>query len=109
MGLSWGIQQAAFLYHGANRVDAETEGAVSMYRWHLLDPLVWHRDMRMIIQQIGHRGEAPTLEAYKSNLYERSDDWSAATYWYAPDLSPLPAASTYDARTADLPAAVGQT
>jgi hypothetical protein len=44
VGLSWGIQQAPFLYLGANRVDNEegTEsGPVSMYRWHVQDPIFW--------------------------------------------------------------------
>ena len=111
VGLSWGIQQAAFLYNGANRVDSEStenSGAVSMYRWHIPDPVYWQQSVRVTIQQIGHAGESPTLEAYKSNLFERSDDWCAASLWYAPGLYPLERVVSASLRMNDLPAAIHQ-
>lgn len=109
VGLSWGIQPNAFLYHGANwreRDDATSTGAVSMYRWHALDPIVCERSLRVSIQQIGHSptGKARTIDDYLSELYERADDWSCATFWYeatpSMPLQPIPNAR---ARTRDLP------
>jgi len=109
VGLSWGIQQTPFMHMGANRVDAlagvET-GAVSMYRWHISDPVYWHSDMRVTIQQIGHAGESPDLDAYKENLFERQDDWSAATFWYTSQLAPLLPCVPLQDRVRDLPPAV---
>jgi len=81
VGLSYGIQQTSHLYHGCsyNYWDqTKNNGFVSMYRWHLVDPVYWQRDCRITIQQIGWSPEAP------GNLYERQDDWSAATFWYEP-------------------------
>ena len=56
-----------------------------MYRWHLADPIAWHHEARITIQQIAYG---------KNGLAETSDDWSAATFWYEPTPSPL----AHDAR-----------
>jgi len=109
VGLSWGIQPNAFLYHGANwreRDDMSHTGAVSMYRWHVLDPIVCERSMRVTLQQIGHSptGNARSVEDYLAELYERADDWSCATFWYeATPSAPLPAMPDAATRTRDLP------
>ncbi len=106
VGLSYGIQQTAFAQLGASRVDPDHDGvpgAVSMYRWHLADPIVWQESIRATIQQIGHAGQPVDLDAYKANLFERADDWSAASFWYAEDLAPLPRGPSFDERVSDLP------
>lgn len=111
VGLSFGLQQTAFRYHGASwreLDDDSSTGRISMYRWHLPDPVVWKTDIRVTIQQIGITGGVTptTIEDYKAMLVERSDDWSAAAFWYEPVPSaPLPAMPDVAARTADLPKA----
>ena len=90
VGLAWGIQQAPFLYNGCS---LNEKGFVSMYRWHLPDPIAWRKEARITIQQI----------AWKDGLRETSDDWSCATFWYEPVPSaPLPPMPDVAARTADL-------
>lgn len=107
--ISFCIQPGAFRYHGVNyreKADRIDTGAVSMYRWHVADPIFWSRDIRVTIQQIGLKaGATPTsAEAYKAAFYERQDDWSTATFWYEPTPSaPLPPMPDLAARTADLP------
>ena len=90
VGLSWGIQQTPFMYNGCS---LNYKGFVSMYRWHLPDPIFWEKECRITIQQIG----------WKDGLAERSDDWCAATFWYEPvpsaPLLPMPDVA---ARTADI-------
>ncbi len=109
VGLSWGIQPNAFLYHGANwreRDDSIATGAVSIYRWHVLDPIVCAHSLRVTIQQIGHSptGAAHTVDDYLAELYERADDWSCATFWYeATPSAPLPPLPDVVTRTRDLP------
>jgi hypothetical protein len=111
IGLSHNLTPNTFLYHGANlrfisdssfrAPDVFTEKMlsmrreyVSMYRWHILDPIYWKKDIRVTIQQIGHTG---------SGLHERYDDWSTATFWYEPLPSePLPEIVPVEKRTADL-------
>jgi len=105
--LSYGMQQTPFLYHGCSLDDTE-RGYVSMYRWHLPDPIYWQQECRITIQQIGwdperfkgHEDELPVNHA----LYERQDDWSTATFWYEPVPSdPLPDMPNVVMRTQNLP------
>jgi len=79
VGLSWGMQQTPFFYNGCN---LNQKGFISMYRWHLTDPIYWQQECRVTIQQIGHSRD-------KGGLYEREDDWCCATFWY----EPVPSAS----------------
>ena len=85
VGLSWGIQQTPFPYQGCS---LNQKDFVSMYRWHLPDPIYWHKECRITIQQIGYKD---------SGLYERQDDWSCAAFWYeripSAPLPPLPTVS----------------
>lgn len=90
VGLSWGVQQTPFLYNGCS---LNQKNCVSMYRWHLADPIAWQRECRITIQQI----------AYKKGLEETKDDWSCATFWYEPVPSAaLPPMPDLKARTADI-------
>lgn len=90
VGLAWGIQLAPFLYNGCSLNEKDF---VTMYRWHLPDPISWRKECRITIQQI----------AWKDGLAETSDDWSCATFWYEPIPSePLPAFPSLAARTANL-------
>ena len=90
VGLSWGIQQTPFMYNGCS---LNENNYVSMYRWHLPDPIAWRKECRITIQQI----------AYKGGLLETEDDWSCATFWYEPTPSAaLPAMPDVKARTVDI-------
>ena len=90
VGLSYGMQQTPYLYNGCNLNESNF---VSMYRWHLPDPIYWQNEVRITIPQI----------AWKGGLAEVSDGWSTATFWYEPVPSAkLPAMPDVAARTADL-------
>lgn len=92
VGLAWGMQQTPFMYNGASLNDKHF---VSMYRWHLPDPIAWQKEARITIQQIAYVGG--------KGLQETSDDWSTATFWYEPVPSAaLPEFPDVAARTADL-------
>lgn len=96
VGLSYGMQQTPFMYNGCSLDDPE-RGFVSMYRWHLPDPIYWKTDCRVTIQQIGWSREK------EGNLYERQDDWSSAAFWYESVPSePLPPMPGVEARIANL-------
>lgn len=57
----------------------------SFYRWHILDPICFEKDLKVTLQQIGvsHNG-----------LFERQDDVCSVAYWYQKELNvklePLP-------------------
>ena len=108
VGLSYGVQKSTYLYNGCNlnfevaentkQVDLQTgdivdakQQFISMYRWHIKDPIYYKEDCRVTIQQIG------------CCLYERDDDWSVATFWYeAIPSAPLPKMPSVELRTAGL-------
>ena len=108
-GLSFGLQPTPFAFHGCSwreREDSSDTGRISMYRWHIPDPILWRRDVRVTIQQIGiAQGEGgATMDDYKARLRERADDWSACAFWYeAMPSAPLAPMPDYAQRTADLP------
>ena len=90
VGLSWGVQQKPFLYNGCS---LDEKNFVSMYRWHLADPIAWQKECRITIQQI----------AFNKGLAETRDDWSCATFWYEPVPSAaLPPMPDVKARSADI-------
>ncbi len=90
VGLSWGMQQTPFLYNGCS---LDQNNFVSMYRWHLPDPIAWQKEARITIQQI----------AGTKGLLETADDWSCATFWYEPlPSAALPPLPDVKARTADI-------
>ena len=90
VGLGWCVQETPFPFHGASLVAKsplpQTAGPVSMYRWHLPDPIYWHDDIRATIQQIGVEISPETAPRnfgqYLTCLREREDDWSCCTFWY---------------------------
>jgi hypothetical protein len=43
------------------------------YRWHIMDPVLFEKELRVTVQQIGvcHKG-----------LFERQDDAASVAYWY---------------------------
>ena len=104
VGLSWGLQPNAFPLHGASLVTSgrTDTGPISMYRWHLVDPIVWQESIRVTAQQIGLAASPEnlprSLEQYLGCLAERQDDWSSCAFWYertpSPPLPPLPSLAT---------------
>ena len=98
VGVSYGMQQTPFLYHGCSW---NQNGFISMYRWHLPDPIYWEKECRITIQQIGWSSEHREKTGHA--LYERQDDWSSATFWYeAVPSAPLPEFPSLAFRLADL-------
>ena len=65
-----------------------------MYRWHGPDPVYFKKSFKATIQQIGWR---------KEGLFERSDDWCSAAFWYQlKPISKMPPFPDRAARTADI-------
>lgn len=55
----------------------------SMYRWHILDPINFQRDLRVTIQALGG-GKGPGFSLSRVSRYggKRSDDFASVAYWY---------------------------
>jgi hypothetical protein len=129
VGTAWGMGQHHAIYAGTP-VSIGPEGApqpdwVSFYRWHLPDPIVFAKDLRVTIQQIGYalfaEGQEDEFAKYSEShpaagegwymkqrpgvhaqgIAERVDDYSAAAFVYCRDPQPVPRVDL-EAAVADL-------
>ncbi|MHC4443971.1 MAG: glycoside hydrolase family 172 protein [Planctomycetota bacterium] len=68
---------------------------VSMYRWHVKDPVYFRKTFKAAMQQIGCKKG--------SGYFERSDDWSSAAFWYQfKPISKMPPLPDRSARSAGI-------
>jgi hypothetical protein len=105
IGTGWGQGQYAQRYQGCQLADGPNMQYV-FYRLHVPDPVLFQRDIRVAMQQIGHGGpgmakafletghtyyrndpdcSAIDLEAVGEGglgLFERQDDWSCCAWFY---------------------------
>ena len=124
IGTAYGQGQYSNLYQGCHLADEE-KMRYGFYRLHVPDPVYFHKEARVTIQQIGYapasqafdRAAAPVYAAgaglverpKKTNgLFERQDDWSSCVYFYLdkPENG-LPALDA--SRTANEGASIGET
>lgn len=116
IGSAWGLGEHQTRFQGApfNR-----GGFVSMYRFHVPDPVYFQTGIKVTVQQMGGALKPDLEKIYGDRLifqpknhprrnpldgfYLRSDDWCATAYWYqyplASDREPLPDKAR---RTADI-------
>jgi hypothetical protein len=98
IGTAYGQGQYSNLYQGCPLAD-DKNMRYGFYRQHVPDPVIFRRDIRVTIQQIGYAAtsegfyklaapvyaagpelvERPRLSA---GLFEREDDWSSCAYFY---------------------------
>jgi hypothetical protein len=126
VGSAWGLGPHASLFAGAPlvvgppepRTDRDSPPTsvdfVGFYRWHLSDPIMFARDLRVTIQQIGMTffgpGQEAEMEAYERTnpvagagwvrqpgrstpawgITERVDDYCATSYIYCRTPQPVP-------------------
>ena len=100
VGTAWGQGAYSQLYQGSPIAD-DAAGMWAFYRYHLADPVWFHRDIRVTMQQIGYlaphsreRIVAAGRPLYRAGpgrvekdlredgKFERSDDWSSCVYFY---------------------------
>ena len=98
IGTAYGQGLYSNLYHGCHLAD-DKKMRYGFYRLHVPDPVYFHKEARVTIQQIGYapasqafdRAAAPVYAAGaglverppKTNgLFERQDDWSSCVYFY---------------------------
>ena len=124
VGTAWGMGAHQARYAGApllvappDRGPLQNPDLVGFYRWHLADPIVFARDLRVTLQQIGMHvfleGQEDELAAAPAagagyrpldrpgvlamGLTERVDDCCATAFVLAAEPQPVPRASLADA------------
>jgi hypothetical protein len=116
IGTAWGQGRYSNLYQGSPVAD-EARMRWCFYRYHIIDPIYFSRNVRVTIQQIGYLADhsrggfyrtgrqlyraAPgkvLMDLTKDGKFERTDDWSSCAYFYLDrpenNLPPLDAAET---------------
>jgi hypothetical protein len=122
VGSAWGMAAHTALYAGVpldigpNRPRGNPD-FVGFYRWHLPDPIVFEREARVTIQQIGfatfREGQEAEFERYNRTnpaagagwdrsppgvvargIAERVDDFCAAAFVYCREAQPVPRLET---------------
>jgi hypothetical protein len=126
VGTAWGMGPHHAIYAGAPLEVRRPESGpqpdfVGFYRWHVPDPIVFEREVRVTIQQIGYalfrEGEEAEFEAYKEThpaagrgwaadpargiigqgIVERVDDYSAAAFVYCMEAQAVKRVAVTDA------------
>lgn len=125
IGTGWGMQQYANLYQGC--LICEKPSRFTFYRWHVPDPVYFHKDIRVAMQQMGYAnqerlkaivqqgeklelagkltGTMATVENIPAGggLFERQDDWSSCAYFYLDrPTNDLPELDPFQKRVAGL-------
>lgn len=100
IGTAWGQGQFANLYQGSPVAD-ERAMRWCFYRYHIVDPIYFRREIRITMQQIGYIADhsrgglirtgrriyraGPGLvekDLKEDGKFERADDWSSCAYFY---------------------------
>ncbi len=121
IGTAWGQGKFAHLYQGSPVAD-EKAMRWAFYRYHVVDPIYFQKEIRITMQQIGYLaphsredilknnrtlyragpGLVP-IDTMKDGKFERSDDWSSCVYFYLDKpTNNLPAIDSVEKRTANL-------
>ena len=77
----WGFRKMANPYYGAPLFEGYDPFSLStVYRWHIPDPVIFHKSLRV---EIEHKGVTFNADgSVKSGFEERPDDFSSVAFWY---------------------------
>ena len=124
MGSAWGLGKFSHLYQGCLLSD-NADGVWGFYRYHVPDPVYFHREIRVDLQQMQgamvdeikatispenypelvktHRKFDPEVSENTWENYEAPQDVCSTAYWYqslpSPKWAPL---EPYESRIKDL-------
>jgi hypothetical protein len=82
---AWGLQSGVNTpYFGTVYFDqwGIVGGHTSAYRWHLADPVVFSKKIRVTIEHYGWISPDENIERRAHSWNEREDDFSSVAYWY---------------------------
>jgi hypothetical protein len=101
---AWGLQTCSTPYFGTPYFDqwGIIGGHTSAYRWHLNDPIVFEKGIKVTIEHFGWMSEDENPEGKRHSWNERQDDYSSVAFWYQTG-TPTFAARAPHARERTLP------
>ncbi len=82
--MAWGLKETKGPYSGCPYFDQwGTVGQhASAYRWHLNDPLVFNKGIKVTIEHFGWMSPDETPDNKTQGWVEREDDFASVAFWY---------------------------
>jgi hypothetical protein len=81
---AWGLQRTSTPYFGVPYFDqwGIVGGHTSAYRWHINDPIVFEKGIKVTFEHFGWIGPDENPDYKSMSWNEREDDISSVAYWY---------------------------
>jgi D-arabinan exo alpha-(1,3)/(1,5)-arabinofuranosidase (non-reducing end) len=81
---AWGLKTSGTPYFGTPIFDqwGIVGGHTSAYRWHLNDPIVFQKGIKVTIEHFGWIGRDENPKNVNDSWNEREDDYSSVAFWY---------------------------
>ncbi len=81
---AWGLKTTSTPYFGVPYFDqwGIVGGHTSAYRWHLTDPLVFNKGIKLTLEHFGWIAPDENPDYKATSWNEREDDYSSVAFWY---------------------------
>jgi len=81
---AWGLRQCSFPYFGVPYTNNPfvLGGETTAYRWHLADPIVFQKRLRVTIEHYGWISVDENKDHRRDSWNERQDDYASVAFWY---------------------------
>jgi hypothetical protein len=81
---AWGLKRTSTPYFGVPYFDqwGIVGGHTSAYRWHLNDPFVFQKGIRVTMEHFGWISPDENPKGLTNSWNEREDDYSSVAFWY---------------------------
>lgn len=81
---AWGLKKTSTPYFGVPYFDqwGIVGGHTSAYRWHLADPLVFQKGIKVTFEHFGWISPDENTQNKSTSWNEREDDLSSVAFWY---------------------------
>lgn len=101
---AWGLKTTSTPYFGTPYFDQGgiIGGHTSAYRWHVQDPIVFEKSIKVTLEHWGWISVDENVEGKRNSWNERQDDYASVAFWYQTG-QPTPAGPVPGARARALP------
>jgi hypothetical protein len=82
---AWGMEKGCYPYFGVTILEGwlgDLGNKGTMYRWHLADPVRFHKSVRFVIEHAGWMSADETSTGKVEGFVEREDDFATVAFWY---------------------------
>ncbi len=81
---AWGLKTTSTPYSGTPYFDqwGIVGGHTSAYRWHINDPIVFQKEIKVTIEHYGWISPDENPKGLTNSWNEREDDYSSVAFWY---------------------------